>query len=334
MKTEHITPYEKEAKWTAFLNGEPDTEAPLPEDVDGFSDFEQTWELTGIAYSHEMADTDAAWQKINQKITAPHTRIIQYIHPVLRYAAVLLVVAGLAFAARYYFTVTPENIVPASQLIAVSTIAQPDNISTVTLPDGSIVQLNANTKLEYPEKFDQKIRVVKLSGEAFFKVAHNSQCPFVIETEGAAVEVLGTSFNVSAYPGNHTVEVNVATGKVRLTERIGESTEQAKAILPPGTSGRIDLVTGTITTNNHLSVNYLSWITKVIEFQRTPLAEAFSQLENIYHIDISYADETIAALPYTANFANNEIDYIMDVIARTHNLSVTKTGSSYLFARK
>jgi transmembrane sensor len=330
---EDITPSENEVKWAAFLNGEPVC-SPSRDDTDGFHDFEQTWELAGTAFCHEAADTDIAWNKLQKSIITPQMRMIRMIRPALRYAALVIAVLGISFAARYFVNRTDDKPVVEVEMLTVNTLSHPEQITTVTLPDGSVVKLNADTKLEYPGTFTDKTRRVTLSGEAFFEVTHDSVRPFVIDIDGASVEVLGTSFNVSAYPGKPSVEVNVESGKVRLTEKNSGREESNKVIIPAGRSGKLTIADGKITQNDHLSPNYLAWITKEINFQRTPLGEAFDQLESVYHVKINVVESDIASIPYTANFAKLQLDYILDVIARTHNLSVTRNDEVIVFARK
>src|SRR5665647_2747901 len=79
--------------------------------------------------------------------------------------------------------------------------------------------------------------------------------------------------------------------------------------------------------------NYSAWITKAIIFQRTPLTEAFSILENTYHVKIKIENSEIGRIPYTANFANQELDYIIDVLARTHQLKFVRNGDQIIFAK-
>ncbi|WP_316802966.1 FecR family protein [Pedobacter nototheniae] len=84
----------------------------------------------------------------------------------------------------------------------------------VQLADGSQVWLSPNSKLSYPDKFNEKQRIVKLDGEAFFEVAHDTKHPFIIKTGKVNTVVLGTSFNISAYPKQNTINVTLVTGKV------------------------------------------------------------------------------------------------------------------------
>jgi ferric-dicitrate binding protein FerR (iron transport regulator) len=81
-----------------------------------------------------------------------------------------------------------------------------------------------------------------------------------------------------------------------------------------------------------LAPNYSSWITKEISFQRTPLAEAFSVLENTYHVKIKMESSDIGRIPSTTNFANKKLDFIVDVLARTHKLKVKRNGDEIVFS--
>ena len=88
--------------------------------------------------------------------------------------------------------------------------------STITLTDGSQVRLNSESSLIYPERFEENVRSIQLVGEAFFDVARDENRPFIIKSGEVTTTVLGTSFNVSAFP-DEDIEVTVATGKVKVS---------------------------------------------------------------------------------------------------------------------
>lgn len=109
---------------------------------------------------------------------------------------------------------------------------------TATLPDGSAVDLNSGARLSYGRAFGGKMRTVRLTGEAFFDVAKDAQKPFVVETFNAAVTVLGTRFNVRAWPGDLTRETTVALeeGQVRLA---AANAPARAVVLEPGQMSRV-----------------------------------------------------------------------------------------------
>ncbi len=332
---DNTIPPEKENQWTAFLNGEPDIQDNPLLDSKEKAEFKAAWETCGTGFSYTAANPDKAWGDLQKKISKPNNALIYktFSSRVFQYAATILIVLGIGFAAYQIIQTSSKQSTIPVQLMVAKTEAHPLNLSIITLPDGSTVKMNADTRIEYPEKFAADLRKVKLSGEAFFEVKRDTARPFIIETANASVEVLGTSFNVSAYPHAELVEVNVKTGKVKLT-RISTSISGSKsAILPAGQRGWINLAAGEIGHANALSPNYCSWITKEIIFQHTPLSEAFDVLENTYHVKISMKNPEIGAIPYTANFADSNLDNIIEVIARTHHLKVKRVGGEIIFAR-
>ena len=100
-------------------------------------------------------------------------------------------------------------------------------LSTITLPDGSKVILNAGTTITYPNAFVSKNREVEINGEAFFEVAHDAEHPFIVKANQINVEVLGTQFNVKAYEEDDWIEVSLSEGKVEV-----QSKDKKKKNLP------------------------------------------------------------------------------------------------------
>lgn len=335
MKPNHIIPAEKEARWAAFLNGESEISDVSRQDAEEMDDFTAVWEVAGTSFSNSAANQDQAWLNIQKEISKPDKKFkIRIFNSLLfKYAAMIVIVLGIGFA-TFKIIKSPEKIGDTPVLMAVAnTEAHPANFTVITLPDGSTVKMNASTRIEYPKHFAADVRKVKLSGEAFFEVTRDTLHPFIIETANASVEVLGTSFNVSAYPEAGLVEVNVKTGKVKLTQYVAGNSAHKSAVLPAGERGWLNVTDGKMGQDMIVTSNYSAWITKEIIFQRTPLTEAFSILENTYHVKIKIENPEIGRIPYTANFANQKLDYIIDVLARTHQLKVDREGDQITLAR-
>ena len=327
---------DKESQWIGYLNGEPDIPDSIDLDENKKASLTRIWELAGTDYSYSAADPEKGLNKVRMHI-GKSNRILKinlFRKDLFKYAAMLVMVLGIGFAA-FQLVRKPKSVenIPLQLAIAKSD-AHPVSAMKISLPDGSFVRLNANTKIEYPEHFTGKIRKVKLSGEAFFEVTKDSIHPFRIETPNASVEVLGTSFNVSAYPNTDKVVVNVETGKVKLSEHTNGSTELKFIVLPAGERGWIKVSQGEIGHRQELEPNYASWMTKIVNFQRTPLVEVCSVLENTYHVKFRLENPEIGEILYTANFADLNLDYIVKVIARTHHLQVKKNGDEIILARR
>jgi transmembrane sensor len=324
-----------EEKIVSYLTGESAVEAEqVIHDNKNFRELDQPWELAGTAYSYCNSNPDKAWAKLSAKMgpavgVAPPRRF-----RLLRYAAIFFALATIG-SLSYLLINQPkgglvQHSVALPKMKIIQTGSNPAEPSIVVLPDGSTVKLNASSTLQYPEQFAASDRRVELIGEAFFEVRHESAHPFIVEVNNVQIEDLGTSFNISAYPGHEKVEVNVASGSVRFTN----TAKNEAAVLYAGSRGKYLKQSGTIEVVNELSVNYLSWITKELSFHHTPLASVFEQLENIYHVKVVYADPKIANIPYTANFDKFQLGDIVNVIARTHHLSVIKNTDGYVFAIK
>ena len=335
MQLNNDIPTKREIRWTAFLNGEHVISDISKQEEEENAEFTDAWEAAGNNFSYSAANPDKAWLSLQKEMMKSDRnlkiRVLRY--RVFKYAAMVVMVMGIGFA-TYKAIISPAK--QAGTLIATAvaeTEVHPLNPTVIILPDGSTVKMNASTRIEYPEHFNPKIRKVKLSGEAFFNVTRDTTAPFIIETANASVEVLGTSFNVSAYPQAGLVEVNVETGKVKLTQLRDGKTPNKSVLLPAGVRGWLKINGNELGHDEMLAANYSSWITKKIIFQRTPLSEAFSVLENTYHVKIEMENPDIGRIPYTANFANLKLDYIVEVIARTHQLKVKKIGDEIIFAR-
>jgi ferric-dicitrate binding protein FerR (iron transport regulator) len=336
MQPNTIIPLENEIRMTAFLNKEPENSDISNLEAVEMDGFIATWETIGTGFCHSAANPDKAWANLKNNLEKPDsnltTRILR--SPIFRIAAMFVLVAGIGFVTYKTVQSPPMEIVMPVKRLVMQTEIHPATLTVVSLPDGSVVKLNAGTRIEYPESFGKGDRKVKLAGEAFFNVTRDTLHPFVIETEHASVEVLGTSFNVSAYPDAKIVEVQVETGKVKLTQFSKDNKKANSAILPAGEHGWLNIGKGELGQMPIQSKNYSSWMTKKISFQRTPLAEAFLVLENTYHVSIVIDSPEIGQMPYTANFADLQLDYIINVIARTHRLKATRNGDEIVFTRR
>jgi len=335
MNANHIIPPEQETRWTAFLNGEPDIRDFSNEEAEAMDDLTIVWEAAGTSFSNSAANPDQAWLTLQKEMNKPDKKLKFNIlsSPVLNYAAMIVIAIGIGFATYKIVSLPDKNANMPVLMAVVATEAHPVNFKVITLPDGSTVKMNANTRFEYPEHFAADARKVKLSGEAFFEVTKDTVHPFIIETDNASVEVLGTSFNVSAYPEAGVVEVNVETGKVKLTQHPIGSSVRKSVLLPAGERGWLTVQDGKLGHDTKLASNYSAWITKKMIFQRTPLAEAFTVLENTYHVKIKMDNPELGKIPYTANFANLKLDYILEVMARTHKLKAVRNGEEIVFAK-
>ncbi|EDM34196.1 putative anti-sigma factor [Pedobacter sp. BAL39] len=131
--------------------------------------------------------------------------------PVMKYTAAVLLLGLLAF---FYSRYPSSDKRTADQVITTGAVSK----KTLTLPDGSVILLNAGGSLTIASDFNDKDRKVKLTGEAFFTIAKDKSRPFIIQSGKLKTTVLGTSFNINAYPDLSETKIAVATGKVKVVQ--------------------------------------------------------------------------------------------------------------------
>lgn len=159
----------------------------------------------------------------------------------------------------------------------------------MTLPDGSKVWLNAASTIKYPSNFIGKERIVEISGEAYFDIKNDRQRPFKVLSKNQEIEVLGTEFNITAYPDENETKTTLVDGKIRLSwsaKSEGTASLNKTIILIPGEQGRLD--NGRITKSKVDIAAYTAWKDGFFYFNRTPTAVAITQLARWYDLDVIY----------------------------------------------
>lgn len=160
-------------------------------------------------------------------------------------------------------------------------------IYQITLPDGTKVWLNAGSSLKYPMSFAKNERRVRLEGEAFFEVTKDSARPFRVLSKGQEIEVLGTAFNVNAYPDNTTIKTTLVKGKVKLSNNNRYS--EAIYLLPGQQSTNTN--NGKIQLANVDTAPFTAWKEGLFYFDETPLSDALQQIGRWYNVEVKYKGE-------------------------------------------
>jgi ferric-dicitrate binding protein FerR (iron transport regulator) len=159
--------------------------------------------------------------------------------------------------------------------------------SHMVLPDGTKVWLNSGSKIIYSNDYNKTLRIVKLTGEAFFDVVHNSQHPFIVETGLINVEVLGTAFDVHAYGDDSTIEVSLVRGSVSVRSAIDQS---QIALLQPNQKVVINKANLLCALSNCNATDESIWINNKLRFDSASPEEIFKQLNRWYGVDIAFAN--------------------------------------------
>ena len=187
---------------------------------------------------------------------------------------------------------------------------------TVKLPDGSLVKLNAESSVTFPESFGAlNTRSVQLSGEAFFEVVKNPEKPFQATAGQALVTVLGTSFNVNAYPEDTLAQVSVATGKVALAPASINGNGghlSAVSILTPGERGTYYKQSARIVKSSVDIDATTAWTRKTIHFNQVPLRRAMKTLARWYGVDITLTGHIDGVCLIDGNYQNESLANVLE----------------------
>ncbi|GGC43440.1 iron dicitrate transporter FecR [Parapedobacter defluvii] len=153
----------------------------------------------------------------------------------------------------------------------------------ITLPDGSQVWLNSGTTLKYPARFDGRERLVELEGEAYFEVKSLQHMPFKVKSKGQEVSVLGTQFNICAYPEDTDTKTTLVDGSVKVAVYTGQ---QPAVVLQPGQQSvfqQSQLAVVAVDT-----APFIAWKSGFFHFRQTEIREVMNQLSRWYNIDVRY----------------------------------------------
>ena len=197
----------------------------------------------------------------------------------------------------------------------------------LVLPDQSRITLNANSHLSYLKAFDP--RQVKLEGEAYFDVSHNEEKPFTILTGETQTTVLGTAFNLRAYPDEQTVELTMERGKVEFTrldqpEEIVILTSKERAVFSKPQQEIRKLTSP--------DSNAFSWKERALYFSDTPLSEIVKDLERYFHVDIELSSQGLGNCPFTGDYQQPESSQIITVLEIALDLEVQHQGDRIVFS--
>lgn len=185
----------------------------------------------------------------------------------------------------------------------------------VVLQDGTVVLLNSNTKLRYPQKFSLFNRTVELSGEGYFDVAKMKTAPFIVDLKGLKVEVTGTKFNVKSYADDKKIWVTLEEGSVRLKDE-----KNLKYALVPGENVEYDRVSGACKVKRITDFEEVSaWRHHSLNFYLTPLGEILKVLERQYDTHFAVKDSSLLQSRFTLSTTKvNVADVLKDLETVSH----------------
>ena len=289
------------------------------ENKNQFMAFKKAWILSGFSNRQNHIDVVKEWNSFKTKINTENVRNLKIgqrynFRHLARYAAVLIFIIASTFG-LYEVLNTDKP----------TTIIAQKSKKTDNLPDGSQVTLNHNSEISYNISGKSKTRKVELKGEAFFEVSRDTNRVFKVNAEDITVEVLGTEFYVDARKDQPQITVIVHSGTVAVksvTEEI---------ILNANEVGFYDKVSRILLKSENTDVNYMSWNTGVLIFEKTDLERVVYDLNRKYNSNIKIENQKLKSCRITATFNNKSLDAIIKIIEKTLKIkSVVRDGEILL----
>ncbi len=205
-------------------------------------------------------------------------------------------------------------------------IAPSGHKSQVILPDGTKAFLNSGTILRYDNFFGKKYRNIELVGEAFFEVQKNKKLPFVIVTEDVTVKVIGTKFNIMAYPDDEYIETTVTEGRVSVTENHNKSS----LLLTANQKATFDRNTNELLLDNINPEPYISWKEDVLTFDNENFTNVIKKLERWYNVSIHVEGKDSISDRYTLTIKTESLHEVLELIRLTTSIEYTIEGNEVL----
>jgi transmembrane sensor len=200
-----------------------------------------------------------------------------------------------------------ENIAPKGQK------------SNVILPDGTKAYLNSGSALRYDNFFGKKYRNIQLVGEAYFEVTRNEKLPFIINADEIEIKVLGTKFNVMAYPEDNFVETMVKEGKVSVTDVHGKNS----VFLTANQKATFHKDTKQLLFNNANADLYTSWKENLLIFDNENFADVIKKLERWYDVTVMVQGTDSIKDRFTLTIKSESLREVLELISYTTDIEYT-----------
>jgi ferric-dicitrate binding protein FerR (iron transport regulator) len=259
-------------------------------------------------------DSSKAFDRVEKQIKRKaHIRRMRGIAAV---AACFTGVLLLSTTLSYYISQTTE---PAPQTVTIT--SNPGMRTQFSLPDGTIVHLNSGSAFTYPVPYNKEERRVTLSGEAYFKVAHKEDQPFIVDVLNGDfhVKVTGTEFNVQAYENDEEINTTLLSGSVMLeyTGRKGTG----KTLLAPSEKATYNPLTKHFNKTGVNAQIETSWIEGKLIFRNTPIPEVLKRLSHYYNVRFDIKNPEIERYHFTGTFINKQLSQVLDYLKISSNIN-------------
>lgn len=293
-----------------------------------YSEQKKLWNLFSLQQKMQAIDEKRAFQTVSSKLFTPK---INWWFRIQRVAAILLIPV-LVISGAYFFSQKKHS---EQYSCVYNTAETPLGMrSSLILPDGTKVWLNAGSKLTYPVLFSDKYRTVKLIGEAYFEVKKDKNWPFVVTADNMNIIVAGTTFNCNAYPENNQIQTVLVEGQVT----VGNVSATSTKVMEPGELAIFRKNTQQITKSKVDLEKYIAWKSGKLLFREDKMNLVVEKLQRWYNVDFEIMDKEISDYIYTATFVDESLDQVLKMLSISapirYTVSVRDKQEDQTFARQ
>lgn len=279
---------------------------------------EQIWQqqTPGMPAAEEQRLLSLLEQRVPELVAPVVTTPARHRWKYLLAAAMVLTI--FSTGGYYFFSHLPEK----NNIHEV--LANRGTRSQVTLPDGTLVWLNAGSKLTYSDDYGIRERYLQLEGEAYFDVAAQADIPFKVQVKDATIQVLGTTFNLRAYPEEPEIETALISGSVQLQYRQADAVH--RALLKPGQKIILTRREGTNTftarwdslwRDQRQAVTETAWKDNTLSFDKEKFSSLAARLERWYNITVVFEHSRLKALEFSGSIKGEQMNEVMTVLSRS-----------------
>lgn len=253
-----------------------------------------SWIVSKAPYAADRYSSDRAWEALNKR--KPQSKQVKFVLNFSQVAALFIIALSIMGGLLIKNKVKD----PSSYVVYV---APPDSILQITLPDQSQVWLNKGSLLRFPaNRFNTKNRDVYLDGEGFFEVDKNDALPFVVHAGTLQIKVVGTSFNVQAYPDNPELVATLVRGKidVHIDHNNKSSLFSNQQLVFRKEDNRV-IVTDDVNVNM-----CIVWMKDMYRFEDETFEEISEYLEKIYNVKVVFENDELKNLSFSGSFLQGQ----------------------------
>lgn len=286
-----------------------------------YNDLKNIWEYTGTENMQESYEVEAAIHRFRERIQEEKSGGFRSFQKLYKYAAVFFVLIAIP-AIIWLVGKQQEN---ENRTFTTVFSAYGDK-TEVMLPDSSLVWLNSGSQLTFSNNFESDTRNVFLAGEAFFNVRKDPGKPFVVKAQGVDIEVLGTEFNLKAYPDEADVAVTLVEGSVQVSHLNQEK------MIKPGQKLLLNKETDDINIFNPEDLAPdVEWIKGRLVFHNQSLADLELTLERWFDVEIEFKDEMVKTRRFSGTLERESILEVISYFGVSQYVDYTIQGNVITF---